>query len=488
MLLKKDAGARGDKMRNIFKSDAFKSGLNATILTLAVVGIVILLNIILYKHSFKFDVTENKTFELSQQTIDVLNRLDSSNSPIEATLFTSQNYAEILDYKQKDSIDRLIKQYDKLSKNLNLKVIDMDKNPTLARKYAIEFPYEVAFVKGDRIKVAGLRDIFETGEFAGEKVFTSAIMSITNENPIVAYVIQGHKELDLSKTVSYLKAYMGREGYVIDTINIGAEGRVPDDADLLVDIGASTEFSPKEADIIRAYLNNGGKALFLVSSYALEPQIANLNNMFKYFGIAVNNDIAIDPAKNKNLGVQDMIIPSYGADSIVEKLKEQKDYYMAIPGGRSISIQKDVKNIKIEPILISSTESWGETNLGQYKNNIFKKEVNDNPGPLNLAILATKTTADNKEMKLVVVGNDIFISDKVLNDTQAAANIDFVLNSMAVISNNNQLTTIRPKQLSEKTLKLPTNKQNVLLLILIIIIPLIVFIVGIVLWLKRRHL
>ncbi|MDP4267647.1 MAG: Gldg family protein [Bacteroidota bacterium] len=476
-------------MKKFFGDKKFKFGLNATTITILIIGLIVLLNIVLYRYSFKKDFTANKTYEISQQTKDILKNLDNSGKKVDMLLFTSANYSNYIDYKQKDLIEQLAQQYDKASSSLTLQRIDIDKNPAIAEKYAVAYPYEIAFTMGDRSKLVGLSDMFSDEGFAGEQSMTSALNYVLNEKPSVLYILQGHKEKNLETDITALKAYMQREGYTIKTHSLTAQGKIPDDASAVIDIGASTEFSATEIGLLKDYLNGGGKALFLMNSYFDQPQISALSDMLKGYGISVNNDIAFDPAANRSVGgSQDIVIPEYQDNPVVAKLKDIKYYFMVVPASRSIDVLPDVKDTTVESLLKTSDESWGETNINDYNNQKAAFDAADKKGPLNVAVVASKTIAPDKEMKIIVSGSDLIISDKFLQITNCQPNMDFVLNSLAELTNNKQLISIRPKPYDQKQLTLPTTTQKVMFIVFVILLPGIVFIIGFIIWLRRRHL
>lgn len=466
-----------------------KYGLNATILTIIVIGIVVLLNILLSKYSYRKDITENRTYQLSEDTKSVLQRLDSSGKIINVYLFKSGNvmYENVIDLRNINLIERILKQYDIASKNLKLNIVDIEKNPSIARKYNVNFAYDVAFECDGRTKVISYVDTYDGTSFNGEQAYTSAIIYVMNENPSVVYFIQGHKEVNIDRDMQYLKRQIERQGYVIKTLNIALEGKIPDDASMIIDVGAKSEFAQKEIDVLKQYLDNGGKAIFLTPSFNEDATINSLNKMFNSYGININDDIVIDSSRNF-LGIKNLIIPIYKSHEIVNKLNEQNQYYMVIPDPRSISVSKNINNINVVSLLETSPNSWGETNITQYENNQVKLDNTDNKGPLTLAVYATKTVPKNKQMELVVLGNYMFVLDAVYDNTRSGANIDFILNSMGVLSPKQQLVTIKPKPLDIKYIILPSNERKILFFTLVLLIPAAVLLTGLIVWLRRRHL
>lgn len=470
---------------SVMKKRIFKNGISYVAITLLFIGIIVLINLLFAKYPFRKDITSNKIYELSENTQNILMNLDKSGKKMNVYLFSLDN--GYLDAKTENLVLGLLKQFDIESKNINLEIVNLEKNPSLAEKYNLTSGYEVVFETGDRYRVVTLMEMFEGTSFNGESAYASAINYVMNENPPVVYYIQGHKEALLESQITYLKSQIEREGYVLKTLNIALEGRIPDDASMVIDIGAKTEFSLKEIDILKGYLDNGGKAIILACAFSNETTNDELNKLFGAYNISIRNDISIEPKRNF-IGAQNIVIPIYESNPISDKLAQQKEFYMAIPDARSIASAGNSEDINIVSLLTTTYESWGETNFEQYLNkNIIKDDV-DTKGPLVLASYVTKRVSGNKDMELVVIGNDLFVYDSLLSSTKSTANVEFFINSMTKLSPEENPITIKSKPLDIKQITLPFNKQKVVFFGVVVAVPLIILFFGLIVWLRRRNL
>ena len=367
-------------------------------------------------------------------------------------------------------------------------MINLEKNPSLGQKYNLTSGYEAVFEIGDRYKVVSLQEIFEGTAFSAEAAYTSAIQYTLNDNPPIVYYIEGHKEAKLDSEVKYLKSQIERDGYIIKTLNIAFEGRIPDDASMIISIGAKSEFSKSETDIIERYLENGGKAIILTSAYNTQFAMEEMNNLLQKYNIYVKNDIAIEPERNF-VGTKNIAIPIYETSSeISKKLSEQSEFYMSMPDTRSIDILTNNDTISTTPILTTTFESWGETDFEQYSSKEIKKDEFDNIGPLNLAVYSSKIIEEGKEMQLVVIGGDIFVYDTLLSGTRTIANIEFISNAMTKLNPQKNMVTIKSKPLDIKQIILPYNKQKTIFFATVIVIPFVVLTIGLIVWIRRKNL
>ena len=147
----------------------FKYGTIATVTVAIVLAIVVLLNVIMTmiteKYPVKFDLTQDKRYELSQESIDFLSNLDSEVE-IAVTLteeeLNSGGYVFTDTYRQipTEIIPQFLEKYKMYADNINIRYIDVEKNPDEISKYTKLYEgtisaQQVIVCSGERIKVIG---------------------------------------------------------------------------------------------------------------------------------------------------------------------------------------------------------------------------------------------------------------------------------------------------------------------------------------------
>ena len=96
--------------------------------------------------------------------------------------------------------------------------------------------------------------------------------------------------------------------------------------------------------------------------------------------------------------------------------------------------------------------------------------------------------------KLMIYGDDWFISDQTVQSGQYQSyvvdlgnNADVALNSIAYLTNNDQDITIRKTYSDSETTFTPTDKEKLTIMYIIFVVPLVIIVIGIVVWLTRKH-
>src|SRR5712671_1873219 len=111
------------EIAEVFSGRQARYGTLAGVSILVVLGILVAINYIGSKQNKRWDLTTNKQFSLSDQSRNVLAKLDS---PLQIRVFAQE--PEFQRYRDK------LKEYEYASKKVSTEYIDPDKKPTVARQ------------------------------------------------------------------------------------------------------------------------------------------------------------------------------------------------------------------------------------------------------------------------------------------------------------------------------------------------------------------
>ena len=199
-----------------FRTRKFKVGSLATAMTVIVTAVIVVINLIVGqltdKFSLSLDLTQNKIFSLTEQSINFIKNLDKD---VEIILLSDENtFVQTNSYfAQANSV---LKKYDLNSDKIKLTYVDTVKNPTYLNEYQDENLTENSIIvkSGDKHKIITVQDIFDiqrsyygstiTGSKA-EQELTSAILYVTSENQTKVAVLKGYGEQDSTAFQELLK-------------------------------------------------------------------------------------------------------------------------------------------------------------------------------------------------------------------------------------------------------------------------------------------
>lgn len=344
-----------------------QSGTNALVATLAVLVILGLVNFIVVRYPYRADFTEQKTYSLAPQTLNVLSALPN---PVEVLVFigndpsASDSQSQIVLQNQ-----LLLKEYQRQQPDkFKFRFIDPQAEPGLARKHNIRNLGDISLVYDQRMKLlsSGLSEV----------TLTPAIALLTNERKATAYMIQGHNEVPLSGFTESLAGAVNQlkmEGITVEPLNLSLQQQIPDDADVLVIAGPKLPLLEAEVTLIRDFLKKGGN-LFLM----LDPEVdVGLKPILEAMSAKLDGRLIVDP-KHARLAWPAAL--TYGEHPITESFSQKLSFF---PFAQAVDVQEQPGQ-QVTPLLQTSEASWAETDLtGQQ---IQLDQGRDRKGPLTIGV------------------------------------------------------------------------------------------------------
>lgn len=452
---------------------ATKHGLNAGVLVLLVLGILCALNFIGYRHVKKFDYTKEGLHSLSEQSRNILKSL--SDELVVKGFYSDKQDGGAGAQQFKD----LMEMYGVHSKNLKYESINPVKRPEEAKAYDITTSGSIVLqYKGKKTKI----------EETTEQAFTNAIIKITRDKNKVMYYITGHGEKDFESSdpdgAQNFKKYLSESSYEVRGLSLIEKTAIPEDADALIIAGPKQAYLDPEIKAIRNYMYKGGKLLL-----ALDPGTkTNLGILAAALGVEFKNNYILD-----QLG---QLVGGGGATAVGYEYSHTSEVTKAFPKSMTIfQLASQLKEAKDKPeavtvdfLVKSSPASFSKPELrsGQVKFD----EGKDEKGPLYIAVSAqgkmkkqNQDIAEAGDFTAIIVGDSDFITNQLV-DVQL--NHDLAMNMASFLAKDKDLLSIRPKQSESTTVTMTQIQSTILSWTLIVIIPLIIFVAGSVIWFRRR--
>src|SRR6266511_1384145 len=262
------------EIAKVFSRRQARYGTLAATSILVVLGILIAINYIGAKQNKRWDLTANKQFSLSDQSRNMLAKLDA---PLQVMVFVQE--PEFPRYQDK------MKEYEYASKKVSTEYIDPDKKPTVAKQNQIQQYGTIVFnYKGRTERVTS----------DSEQDITNGIIKVVTGQQKKVYFTQGHGEKDHASSerdgYNAIAAALGRENYTVDKLVVAQQGAIPDDAAVVVVAGPRTDFFPPEIDALKKYLGKGGKLLLEVDPPD-KPDSPPMTNLFFFFNDTATTEI-----------------------------------------------------------------------------------------------------------------------------------------------------------------------------------------------------
>jgi len=451
-------------------------GANALTMIIIVLGILVLINFLGTRHHRRFDTTAENRFSLSDHTVKVLRGVDRE---VVISAFIQGEDTGLQD---------LLSEYAYASRRISFRFIDPDREPNMARVYEITRYGTIVVESGDKV---------ERIEGGQEEELTNAILSVTQEGKKVVCVLSGHgeKDIDSDEPGGYgtVREALEDENYEVRRLILATEGEVPEDCSVL--LMAGPEKSPLEGELeaVTRYLDGGGKLMVL-----LEPHpAAGLSGFLTTYGLQVGQDLVLDASgvgRLFGMGPAMPLVSRYEAHAITD----QFDLMTFFPTARSVTpAPSPPPDLTVQPLARTSPNSWGETQLGTETAQL--DPGTDLQGPVTIAAAVeagresarettvetapADTAADRPITRLVVFGDSDFASNAYFS---TSGNGDLFLNALNWLAQEEDLISIRPRDLADRRVTLTPRQSRTVFFISVILMPLAALMVGTAVWFRRR--
>ncbi|HQL61523.1 MAG TPA: GldG family protein [bacterium] len=471
-----------------------KAGFNSAVMVIITLAIICFLQVLLTRHSARFDTTRSGKYTLADQTVQVLKNL---KQPVTITYLWNP---ELFGDRQK--AEDLFKEFRHYSDKIEYRFVDPVKDPVEVERFAIgdTVTLNSSFVEcgTKREKVTGV----------DEGAFTNALIKVTREQTKKVYFLTKHGEKASDDTttrggIGFLKRALEQEAYEMADLELTGLTEVPTDCALLVIAGPQTSLFENEVAAIKDYLRYGG-SLLLFQDPRRESGLETL--LRDSYGVWIQDDIILDNDPLSAVFGQTQLVltigaASYGSHEATKGVERVMTVYSQVR-----SLQKDPnppEGVRITELVKSSNDSFGETEVDRLFNEktAANDPAKDHQGPLTMAVAvdwdaearisdATQeesakepdvSSAKKPQGRMIVFGDSDCASNQFFQ-----TNKDFLLNCVNWLSQEEDLISIRPKEEMGQPIFMSAVQQRIIFWVPVVILPLLVLLVGVMVYMTRR--
>lgn len=462
--------------KNIYELITMKStkqGLNMGALVLIAICFLVVINYLGAKYYKTFDYSGNSFNTLSEQSQKIINNLDS---PLVVKFFY-KNGVEHVDENKKLFRD-LIKKYQDVSDKVQFEFIEMNESAKLAKDFGATKGAGEAFIdfKGNKNRI----------ENYTEQDFTNAVIKVTRTTKKIIYFVTGHKERDLEQEkdetgISSFKQMLEKNSYITKSLSLIAEPQIPADANAVVIAGPQQNFQPLEIKALESYLEKGGSLLIALddrNSAGLLPILnsAGLDYQKLYIFNVYNTPMGqVVNAQSPTVAV------NYSSASEITKMFGPKEMTV-FRQPQALTITKLPESMKAEVLVKTPETSVALKELDS-------QDYTGEPQSYNLGIeVRGKFGKSEKDFDLIVFSDADFMSNILLYQN---LNRDLAMNSIATLAKENDLISVSAKEVGPTKLLVAPPEFNQFFKFVIggvfLPIPVVLMIISLVLWMRRRH-
>ncbi len=463
----------------------------------------------------EIDVTANKIYTLS----------DSSKKALESIDQDIKIYVFGID--ENDSVVGLIKQYCQANGKISYEMLSSETNLAKVQEFELEDGYSIVVVEsGNSKKIIDAGSEFHSYDYTTyaevdttEQTLTNSILSLSIENKPKVYFVEGHDEFKVNldgssqAELGVLTTYLQNEAFEVSTVNLTSVGAVPEDCDVLAIMSPEKDFLENETQAVLNYINQGGN-IFLTRD-VLEQSVgfSNLQKILDVYGVSVENGYILEADSSYTVSNYPYVFRPQISNTSEITADIYSDSYMWLAYSEKLNFlsEEELNNLKV-----TYEELLGTTDSAVFVTD-FSSDVNTaaktaQTGHFTIAALVTKTisegtssegtengeeqnaeSSDAITSKLVISGNGQFMTDYIVSElsnqyplSYLGSNKDFAINSISALAEKEGGLTLRKGMAGSSYVFTATKEQNRIVLIVIFAVPVLILLVGILVWRQRK--
>lgn len=399
------------KRRYAFAGKGIKMGAYSIFNILVAIALTILVNVGLNyvpEQYTSFDVTVNKIFTLTEDTIQYVKNLSR-----DVTIYV------LADDNSKDGdVDLMLKNLQGHSEHIQVEYVSPIANPMFYYNYTSAQPSEnsLIVVSGNESMVIDYYDlyVFQTdyttyeSEVVGSDIegqLVSAIMRVTAGDTPKFYMLLGHNELVFDEK---FQGALTKENIDYEYIQLNTMDEIPEDADAIVINAPISDYSEDEVDKVLSYLDNGGNA-FIIPTWT-EENMGNFEQILEYYGVSLVDGVIVETDRSRYYQSPYNLIPNIIYEDITQSIY---DGTVLAPLSRGLNYDEYSEDIWYIPFLTTSEDAFSKTDMLSLQD--FDKGSQDIDGPFVIGMKIEKPAQSGEISQAVIVATEQMFSEDTDN-------------------------------------------------------------------------
>ncbi len=459
-------------MAKWFQSRQARAGSYSATYVVVFVAILAMVNTLAVQYNKTYDATELKLYSLSDQSLTVLGNLESD--------ITIYYFDQTMRFGlARDSLVR----YENASSRVNVRYIDPDADPAVTRAMNIR-------TLGTTIVEIG-PSRSEAPSFSEQDITNTIIKAVKGEVQSACF-LTGHGEAAIEDTdrlgLSGVAGEVEAANYSARAISLVESPEIPSDCSVVVVAGPDFSFVEPEVELIRAYVDGGGRLLLMLdydSNTGLEVLPAS-------WGIEVHEDLIIDHSGIGQLlggGPLTPLVNRYDAEHPITRVMGNIATFF--PLTRSIAATTDASGWSATELALTSPNAFATSDFVIENGELTISETAQvTDGPIAVAVASSLDVEIPEEGadavpqgRVVVTGTSLFARNGAF---ARGANRDLLLNTLNWLTSDEDLISIRPTDPESTPIDLSTSEAIRLLVGLVLVLPLMIIVAGVRTWWVRR--
>ena len=488
--------------------EKFKHGSLAVVFTVVFIAVIIVINVLVSAlttrfPSMNFDLTKEGLNTLSDEATDVAKEIVNETTIYiigsEDAIRGDEVYSNYsLKYSQ---VANLADRLHELNDKIKVEYIDPDMNPQFISDYADDsLTTGKVMVKTDkRHKTLAVTDLFSiqqdssTGQYnyysKVDGALANALYLVNLDTvPVVAFATGHNEMLTVSDNLSTFTGMLNDNNFEVKEFNMLTDD-IPEDASIVVLGTPTTDYTSEELSKLEAYLDDekmaSSRTLYVMTApNAGWSSMPNLSSFLAEWGMEPQSQEVLESNTNNTLYNMPYAIFANVTDSVLSKTYDNVVKVQAAPVKRLFTANNDISTYSVietsDTAYLSNDEKVLETpETDTYTILAFAQRYMDNQGKICANVVVDGCAADFYDGSSLL-GNSTFGNKDVT--------LDLIKNLTGTTDTRVGLTV---NQTQTNTMDISASSAvtwSIGMMLFTIVVPVAVLVIGLVIFLRRRHL
>lgn len=492
----------------LLRSNRFKRGGMATLMSVVFIAIVVVVNILVGALTERFpsmniDLTAQKLNSLSDQAMKVAQGVEQDTAiyliGAEDSYRKNRLYSGYgLEYSQ---VANLAEKLQEANSKISVEFIDPDSNPGFISQYASEnLTTGMVLVKTEkRHKALEPSDLFDvktnsntgrTETFSKVDSALAGALELVNMDKVpLLTVVTGHGEMLSSDNLSAFQSLMEEQNFEVREIDFLTE-EIPEETQLLMLPTPTTDYTEEEIQKLRDYLDDETRPeefALLVTCHTTQGDLPHLNSFLEEWGIRVEEGVVAETDSSR------VALRNAGyvlANPSEEILQDNQYPYLIAAASRPLTLLFEGNGD------VSAQALWTTADSAYVATEDMTEAEAENPETSQqtvAAIAAKYAQVDGSYLRrsVVVFGSSYVFTSDFMN-ASAFSDRDYISDLMKYCTaTDGSAVSVWTQQVQTHVLDVTASVELVNLLglgVFTIGLPVLILVIGLVIFLKRRHL
>ena len=303
----------------------------------------------------------------------------------------------------------------------------------------------------------------------------------TGQLPTVAF-LTGHGETYGEK----FRALFDDNNFEVTEVSLMLED-IPSGTDIIVISAPYTDYTEEEIlKLDQYFLKEYGQAMVFMAYNA--PELPNLEGYFTEWGVEFTDTLVL--SMERGFGIPQNVVPFIQKTDLSDTMSYSNSSYVVAPSARAINVLWEERSSRSTTVELKTQDGdYAKTISLENPISSVTKAAGDLDGPFNLCVQSQYWEWINNRAyraRILFFGSPAIAADEPF-DLSMLYNKQYITACIKYLTPESNAVSLTARDMTSSEMVVLQEQANVVLIALVIVLPLLILILGVVVWLRRRN-